>query len=88
MKAEKNSVQIDIYENKQETANRGKLRSFNKLCKKLECENICIIRYSIEEGREQCVKNDDLWRLVCCSGIEMLPATYKWENRKNRRLSY
>jgi|LFRM01.1.fsa_nt_gb hypothetical protein len=76
MKAEKNSVQIVIYENKNETVDSGKLCSFDKLCKKLESKNICIIRYSIEDGREQCIKNYDLWHLVSCAGIEMLPATY------------
>ncbi|MFZ7103603.1 MAG: arsenic metallochaperone ArsD family protein [Peptococcaceae bacterium] len=76
MKSEKNGAQIVIYENEKETADNLKLRSFNKLCKILDSDHICIKRYFWGENQEQFRQNKDLWRLICCAGIDMLPATY------------
>lgn len=71
MKSEKNSIGIVVYENKKAADNK-----FNKPCKLLESKSICIQPYSFEKGRDQFEKNKDLWRLVCCAGIDMFPATH------------
>jgi hypothetical protein len=75
MKNEKIRAEIIVYEQKN-TADNPKLRGFNKLCKTLTSENICIRRYSFDEDHEQFRQNRDLWLLICCAGIDMLPATY------------
>ena len=76
MEAKKDNFEIVVYENNDEAADNIELRSFNKLCKILGSKNICIKRYSFVEDREQCRQNKDLWHLICCAGIDMLPATY------------
>ena len=76
MKAEKNRVEIVVYEYKAETADSGELRRFDRLCKKFESENILIKRYSFEEDYEQFRQNEDLWTMICYAGRETLPATY------------
>ncbi len=76
MEAKKDNSEIVVYENNDEVADSIELRSFNKLCKILGSKNICIKRYSFVEDREQFRQNKDLWHLICCAGIDMLPATY------------
>jgi hypothetical protein len=76
MKNEKFMAEIVVYENKRETADNPKLRGFNKLCKILAAKNICLRRYFYGEDQEQFRQNKDLWLLICCAGIDMLPATY------------
>jgi hypothetical protein len=76
MEAIKNEVDIAVYEYKAETADSGRLCRFDKLCRKLASENICLRRYFFEEDRELFRQNRDLRLLICCAGIDMLPATY------------
>jgi hypothetical protein len=52
------------------------MRGFDKLCSNLESENIFIVRYSIEENRDQLRQNKGLWCLINCTGIDTLPVTY------------
>jgi hypothetical protein len=76
METIKNKIDIVVYEYKAETADNGKFCRFDRLCRKLASENICLRRYSFEDDREQLKQNKDLWLLICCAGIDMLPATY------------
>ncbi|MBZ4666604.1 arsenic metallochaperone ArsD family protein [Mahella sp.] len=76
METKKDDFEIIVYENNGEAADNMGLRSFNKLCKILGSKNICIKRYSFVKDREQFRQNNDLWHLICCAGIDILPATY------------
>lgn len=76
MKAERDNFEITVYESNNEAIGSTVLCSFNKLCKILGSKNIFIKRHSFVEDREQFRKNKDLWYLICCAGIDILPATY------------
>jgi hypothetical protein len=63
---------IKVYENKRiATSTR-----FDRLCNNLSVKGIKVYRYSLEKNREQFILNQDVWYLIICAGIEMLPATY------------
>ena len=42
----------------------------------MNAQGLAIKRYNYKENREQFISNKDVWILITCAGIEMLPATY------------
>lgn len=51
-------------------------KKFNSLFDEMNSDGIEIQRYSLEQNREHFIVNKDVWYLVNCAGIEMLPTTY------------
>ena|GEM_PF-1750164 len=74
MKANKGDVEIVVYERNEEYDPK-KLR-FNELCEILKSKDISIKRYVFIGNEEHFRQNRDLWTLITCAGLEMLPATY------------
>lgn len=66
--------EIVVYERNEED-DPQKLR-FDKLCEILKSNNISIKRYVFMDNEEHARQNRDLWTLITCAGLEMLPATY------------
>lgn len=76
MKSLEKKVEIVVYEQQEEAAERGESCLFDSLCEMLAAKKIVVRRYSLQKDREQFKKNEDLWTMICCAGMETLPATY------------
>jgi acyl-ACP thioesterase len=65
-------IVIEVYEYEEFTRSTR----FDKLCKEINEKGYAIKRYNYKENREHFISNNDVWILITCAGIEMLPATY------------